>query len=617
MKDARRPSGASMIVMTLVIAVLIVFVVGLFAFELNRVEVARAQLRSATEAAALAAVATLASQQNTNTMQAHTEAVQTALNVYRQNEVIGCQFNGADPDDPGVPAAIQAPSNPFDPPIPKEASLFMEFLDPNSNPPNQVVPMGDDRGKAIRCYGTFHYQPAFGNFVGVGNTFLRTMSTGGVPDLDVVLCFDISGSIDDQTRVTFVKRFRKTGMSAAFTNDNTPGVSSGTANRYFICKDPDGASSYNNNTGNANGTIFRMVDPPATGTRINGVPPQFLADEGGLDFNATYRGGHTGALPGNNPQNGNANAGGQYVYTDMVVNLDGNTVFGGGTYGGFNFPNVAVLVEASRGNLENATVFANSGAQTAFNQLGISVTPQTGYFNAYNTQAYNMLKPINDAKLAAQQFYTLMNNNTKGHFSLVTFSDSPGNSPSDTYGTLDKIASGYGSAGTVDPPNPMIPLSPVVTNTGYTACINAIDPLRATGSTNFNNTLQTARTQLTTNNRPNARRAIVFFTDGQPTVGGGFAGVCGQLRTDGIPCYTIGLAQVGAIVQGEVDNLNDGGTMYSYTDPETGSAGSVTTNGQGMAALCAPGGRFYLVTNSANLGLIFGNIARSLCGLVK
>ena len=607
-----------MIVITLVIAVLIVFVVGLFAFELNRVEVARSQLRSATEAAALSAVSTLASQQNTNTMVAHTEALNTALNTFRQNEVIGVEFDGTDSDDPGVPAAIIAPANPYDPPIPKEASLFMEFLDPNSTPtPNQVVPMGNVLGKAIRCYGTFHYVPAFGNFVGVGNTFLRAMSTGGVPDLDVVLCFDISGSIDDQTTVTYVKRFNKTGNQVMFTGDNTPNAT-GTSVRYYIVDDPNGS-----NGGKANGTIYSIVDPPPTGTSCNAMFPQGLdlADNNAnpnLDFLPICRGANNNSIPGNV---GTTNVGNRNQFTDMVVNLDGNTVYGGGTYGGFNFPNVAVLVEASRGNLENAGVFASSGAQLAFQQLNIAVTPSAGYQAAYQAQAFNQCRPINDAKLAAQQFYTLMNNNTKGHFGLVTFTTVPGSSQGDQHGPDNRISSNYGAGGSQSYPRPMIALNSAPLQTGYTNCINALPALVACASTNFGDTLATARTQLTTNNRPNAKRAIVLFTDGQPTAGPDprSNGTCTQLANDGIPVYTIGLAQISAIVQGEVNNLNDGGTgsTYNYTDPQTGQPLSATATQDGISKLCANGGRFYLVTNSGNLGLIFGNIARSLCALVK
>jgi hypothetical protein len=644
-----------MIVLTLIIALLIVFVVGLFAFELNRVEVARSQLRSGTEAAALAAVTTLASQQSTNTMQAHTDAIAAAMYSFQQNEVLGTQLNGSDPDEPGIPKAYQAASNPDNPPIDKEASLYLEFLDPNSNPPNQVVPMGDDRGKAIRCYGNFHYQPAFAAFTGVGDTYLHCMSTGGVPDLDVVLCFDVSGSIDDQTKVTLVKRYLKyasngNGANAQFNgegNSNTFGsrvdaVPSGSSVRYFVVNDPNGSNQSNGNTGKAIGTIYGLMDPPATGTSFNAVAPQGYEQASyGQYWNNSNLGPnlhgtpHTGSQPPNS-QSPNNDEGTANLFTDAVVNLDGNIVYSGFTYNGSNptvpgnppgppgtfaFPSIPVLVEAQRGNLENPGVFASSGAQTAFQQLNIAVFPQSGYQAAYNAQAFAMLQPIGDAKRAASLFYTLMNNNTKGHFGLVTFSTTIGTSPSSTW-THDTIATNYGGDPQQAFPNPMVPLNSAAGQTGYTSCVNSCPQLRALESTNIEGSLASAYTELTTHQRPNAKRAIVLFTDGQPTVGQDPpTTTANNCATKNIPIYCIGLAQNAAIITGEVDRLNDGGpgSTYQYTDPITGSPGSYTTSSShGIAYITRnAGGKFYLVTNSGNLGIIFGNIARSLCALVK
>lgn len=616
-----------MIVMTLVIAVLIVFVVGLFAFELNRVEVARAQLRSATEAAALTAVATLASQQSGNTMVAHTTAVATALNAYRQNEVIGVEFDGIDPDDPGIPAAVQAPANPYNPPIPKQASLFIEFLDPNSNPPNQVVAMGNPAGKAIRCYGTFHYVPAFGNFVGVGNTFLRAMSTGGVPDLDVVLTFDVSGSIDDQTPVTFVKRFRKSGNTTMFVGDDTPQVvGGGIANRYWVCDARAGSPAGTK----AQGRMYDILLPCPVGTGVNAYYPHQLqtaddtqpnSDFGGqpyhtypLTFSSNLRNtaGNTGTLPGNDPTNGSsADEGDRYTFSDMVVNINGQPTFSATSAGGFSFPHVAVLVEAARGNLENQAVFASSGAQLAFQQLNINVSPAGGYQTAYINAAKDNLQPIADARAAAIEFFTLMNTNTKGHFGFVSFSSNSG-TPGGTYGPVNNIASNYAIGGTMSHPQPLVALNPGVGQSGYTQCISAISspPLVATGGTNIGASIDAAVQQLQNNGRPTAKKAIVVFTDGMPnTPGGNRAGGEAHARAKaldaknaGIPIYTIGLAQNAAIIPFETAILTD-----QNSNPTTG----------GVAGIAGNGGRFFLVTNSADLKKIFGNIARSLCGLVK
>lgn len=56
--------------------------------------------------------------------------------------------------------------------------------------------------------GLFGLKPVFGNFLGISGPFtVSADGNGRVPQLDIVLCFDVSGSIDDQTPVTFIKRF--------------------------------------------------------------------------------------------------------------------------------------------------------------------------------------------------------------------------------------------------------------------------------------------------------------------------------------------------------------------------------------------------------------------------
>lgn len=635
MKLKRSPSGISMVVMTLIIALLIVFVAGLFAFELNRVEVARAQLRSATEAASLSAVATLASQQSGNTLAAHTAAQQAALSTFQRNEVMGVQFDGQDPDDVGVPAAIVAPGNPYNPPIAKEASLFTEFMDPNNN--NQVVAPGNPAGKSIRCWGTFHYVPAFGVFVGVGDTYLRTVSTGGVPDLDVVLTFDVSGSIDDQTPVTFVKRFQKRQNNAAFVGDDSMAVpntppppngspqAQGTANRYWITNKRPGAPVSGNK---AQGRLFDILKPAPVGTGVNAYYPQNLAAADDTQMNNYFgqpyhayplswrsqlRGNQNNALPGNDPNNGStADEYDQYSFTDLVVNLDGNTTFNGGVYGGFNFPNVAVLVEAARGNLESDARFTASGAKYAFSHLPgcAGITPGAGYQQAYLNAAKEQLQPISDARDAATDFFTLMNTNTKGHFSFVSFSSASG-TPGGTYGPINNIDGSYGQGGSMSHPQPLVRLNPSVTVTGYQACLDAINtpPLVATGGTNIGDSIDAALDELQNRSRPNSKKAIVVFTDGMPNTPGGETG--GQnfarqkaleCQTAGIPIYSIGLAQNADIIPHETAILTD-----ANTSPANG----------GISGIAGNGGRFFLATNSADLKKIFGNIARSLCGLIK
>ncbi len=594
----RSQKGISTIVLGTVIGVFVLFVCGLFGFEVNRIELAREQLASAADAAALAGAATLASSNDTDTATAQTQAMNTALTTFQQNSILGTSLAdaytaGSTGDNPGA----------------NNASIFVQFLDPNNN--NQPVSLGDANGKIVQVTAAFGLQPSFGKFLGLNQLPIYQTSQGGVPELDVVLCFDVSASIDDQTPVTFVKRYWNSATSK---------------NVYQVTSAYPGSPAGSL----AEGTIYGILGPPAVGSSVDGIYPQnlFMSNYPGenqypLNFsedNMVYttanglRGAtNAGSPPGNYPP-GKANLGNQYTYTDLVVNIDGKNTFGGtsvqGTGGNsgttYNFPDLATLVEASRGNLENTTVFQNSKASVS---VPSSVTPQAGYQAAYFAAAANNLHPLHDAQVAAQDFFQIMNTNTNAHFSLVCFTSNAGTSASSTY-SAPNVDQSYSAGGTGNFPVPMLALSPVTGNTNYTQALSALPTTVAISGTNIGDAVNTAVTQLTKNSRPGSTKAIVLFTDGEPTSAGPLssdpwanaraAAVLAQKA--GIPVYTIGLAQIPAIIPSETSILND-----TDSNPSSG----------GMAAIAGNGGKFFLVTNTQDLQLTFENIARQLVQLVK
>jgi hypothetical protein len=150
--------------------------------------------------------------------------------------------------------------------------------------------------------------------------------------------------------------------------------------------------------------------------------------------------------------------------------------------------------------------------------------------------------------------------------------------------------------------------------------------MQAYGGTNFGDSLDRAVTMLqdTTKSRPGAKKAIVFFTDGHPsnnTPDWHSAASKAKNPPAGqspIQIYTVGLAQITAMVPKECDQLNAGaGQAINYTDPQTGNAGTYVPGQDGMAALGGQGGKFFLVSNADNLRYVFENIARNLVQLVK
>lgn len=586
-KSTRPQSGQAMVVLGLILAVFMVLALGLLGFEIHRIELAREQLRAACDAASLSAAATLASSDNLNPTLAHTTAINTALTTFRQNLVIGTSLS----------AASQAAST-TDSPNANEALLYFEFLDPHNN--NAVVPLGDSRGKIIKVDGTFGLVPAFGKFLGINSTAIRTTSWGGVPDLDVVLCFDVSASIDDQTNVSFVKR----SWDAANGKIIYTVASTSTGS-------PAGAL--------AQGTIYDILGPPATGSSVNALPPQQLtsSNNGQSSYPLTFserststaglRGAtNAGSAPGNCPP-GTSGTGNSRCYTDLVVNLDGKSTFGGiTTADGFAFPDLATVVEAARGNLEDNTVFTNSKANTG---VPNTITAKSGYKAAYLKLAAANIHPLGDAQLAGQDFLTIMNTNTDAHFSIVTFTTNAGTSSTSTYNTQN-VDSTYAAGGNGSFPTPLIALNNTNGQTNYSTCSAALPTTVAISSTNIGDAVNTAVTQLKSNSRAGSKKAIVVFTDGQPTAGGPLDSnawtnarrAASKAKTEGIPIYTIGLAQNAAIIPGEIAILND-----TNSNEDTG----------GIAAIAGNGGKFFLVTKVEDLRFTFENIARQLVQLVK
>jgi hypothetical protein len=395
--------------------------------------------------------------------------------------------------------------------------------------------------------------------------------------------------MDDQTPVTFVRRTWDSSKSKVTYTKTT--AASGA---------PVGSV--------AEGPLYQVIGPPATGSACDALPPQYLSvakqsdHKYKLTFSAPLRGSNDNSYPGNK-SNGSLTWSNQ-TFTDLVVNIDGNNTFAGFTYKGYLFPDVATLVEASRGNLENSSVFTNSGASTG---VPSTVKPMAGYKNAYVEIARKNIHPLYDAQVACQDFFTIMNNNTDGHFSVVDFTSNAGNSASDGM-TMDNVDPSF-AGGSSKFQNHLIALDS--TQSLYDTVESDISTTTAVSGTNIGDAVDTAVTELSGSGaRKGAKKFIIVFTDGQPTAGGPLSSdpwsnarmAAVKAKNKGIPIYTIGLAQVPSIIPGETQILND-----TNNSPSTG----------GIAAIAGNGGKFWLVTSNANLRLTFENLARQLVQLVK
>ncbi|HEY9677326.1 MAG TPA: vWA domain-containing protein [Drouetiella sp.] len=588
-REQRRNKGQAVTVLMIFLAAFVVAPLCLVAYEMCLYNFSKQQLKACLDSAALAAGATVATSDNLDTSGTQVGAKATALNMFKQNTILSYSM-----------ASATESSSPTMNPGPGQAMLYFQFLDPVSR---QAVPLGSANGKIIQVSGAFGYTPLFAKFLNLPTTVTAyEMSNGGLPMLDVVLCFDISASMDDFSLVTIVNRYSK--------SVTTNGVTKKIAGYNVLNK----GALYN---------AFKCTSP--TGTPLNSTFPQELDGGGGAySFSASARGVNCGVAPLNSMSS--------TAFTDLVVNVDGTSDMSQGcTINGCTFPanNIGLLVEASRGNFESIVTATTAGID--YSTWG--VTPKAGYFAAYQQAAMAQRHPISDAIIAAQNFFTIMNNDCDAHFSLVSFGSDPGTTAKQVvnpdYATLGNITDNPSSyVSNLYPTDPMVPLPPnpgVMLNptiaagtaySNYTAVMSAVQTLVAYGGTNISGALSTALNEFKATSsggqglsRPGAKKAIVLFTDGLPTAtsfgGDPTADARAQAvlaNSAGIPIYCIGLCLVPSLQANQTAVLND--------------TNSNSTTG-GIAGISGNNAQFYQATDTSQLNQVFENVARALVNLIR
>lgn len=587
----RKSKGQSMIVLIVFLLVFFILLLGMAAFEFARYSLCCQQFQHCVDIAALGGAAGLASAQTTNQSAAQSAAIQTAQWMMEQNYILDKSLSGKTTWTAGT-------TIPTMPVVPNTASMAFTWVDPETGAPTGTP--GDQ--KIFRVSGAYAYPPMVGSWIGLGNSTLAAVvaiGNGGGTMLDVVLCFDLSGSIDDSTKITMVERY-------------SPAV---------------GNTIYRNV---AQGTLYTATaESSPSGTGFNAMYPYAM--------NAAAYGSYSNTRRGQT-QNQRApftSAAGGQTFTDVVVNLDENDAFAGGTFGGLNFPNVGSLVEAARGNLESIAVATTASVPYS----GWGVTPQSGYYRTYWEQAQVHRHPLYDAQASSANFFQIITNSTNAHLGLVGFSSDENTSysqPAIEGGAnhtfpVPPAAGTIPTTGNVTCPIPYVQLDPTPGSAGNNlAAVSAKLPLPPTlpstvvpqltayGSTDINGALNQAMNMLTRNtpstyndpaywptnlnrSRIGARRAIVLFTDGLPTTNTGpLYGSDGSTTSQKagqcqIPIYCIGLAQVASLVPGMNATL-----------------GTISTNSGGKLYVIPPG-----AGQAAALNRAFADIARSLIALVR
>lgn len=683
-RTVRQPSGQVATALNIFLGLLVIGVLAVFAWETSRILLAREQLKSCVDIAALSGEASLLSNRQTGTG-AQTTAKQTAIKMFQRNSILGGVMSSV--TEVGSPTMLSPPAG--------QAQLYFEFIDPVTGT------VGGANSNVLSVTGAYSYNVFGGQFMGIGNTVLTltTSTKASLPALDVYVVLDISGSMDDQTPVTWIKRYWDPtgggGVGAPTYSPPTSGPPTSGPIQTTGCAMPNGhpingLPPQHLDTSQATYAMpcdkcFSEVQAkgyptarmsPMRGVLNTGAPPGDapLPPAGGPVGGVTQAGLTTGSPV---PPNGYPNmafspkkkdlldplmlpkpwamkinspykrfdrlpwelsARAQApptvppcAFTHLVVNIDGNNGFGGYSSGGYDFPSVGSLVEASVGNLDS-TANANN-AMLDLAALG-GVTPQSGYKDAYRTFASQRVEPLQSVNSSILALVDKMRYSTDPHFGLVTFSDRAGTSPTDMHNDYE-VSWAYPITGPGSFPLPTYHVDPA--NNHYNDITNVLTSPSAVGPTtnllvvdggaNTADALREALDHLdpggpTPTTRSGAARAIILVTDGLPTFNlGGFAfatpppsnspaeddartQATSRARPAGIPIYVVALSQ---------NSGNDTHLDNIYSDSASG----------GIAYESGNGAKYYKVpwtgtgSTRQELERVFGNIARQLVNLVK
>ncbi len=839
----RKEYGAAMLGLVISIFFFILFC-GLFAFDATRVQMAERELTAACDSAAIAGTAMLASFDSSPSggtdsiplSTAQIDACYYAYNMFSKGTMLGQPIA----EKLNWVTTLQALKSPI---APYGCNVMTIISDPTNN--YAPVQAGDPNGKAVTMYACYGYVPVFLSALpfSIGETPILSFSTGGLPQVDSVVVFDYSGSMDDFTFVSFVRRewdwmnsSGKPDMNQygymKYTVLSTPGPSH-TLSDYVewnynpVGGNPEGSAVNvlppQNLESTANGGTSWMGNPlnyspnlranylfyfvcqghpqqtigvanpnapPACGNPANQITPShwdfgsppgnfrpvfqdvanFLGNGNTYLFTAAdmlkmyglpvnlYNSFLPGFATGQGPQNPNGtyymcSNGDSVTFTDLVVNIvdpvaasnyvqpiPQSSHFVGFTwdpstdptpdprliaYGPVSFPDISVVVEAARGNLDNGNNMIDSYLHGAAG-AGINGNAKVEITDDYGVQhppaafaITNVPNPTNCYQLAYRRlamiesqpyataidgcqngFFFKVNELCDSRFGFVGFSntdtgdgvsgfqglsneysrgtsqnisyhvsstmyyfspgdsrdqwiwgsgfwygggsDSPGSTPiGQTWACNTEALEGNGAQGQgfripripIDKANNNLNLvcsEPQVSNP---ACYNNPQPIpgciwsssagtpdadgvwngRPIAGTYTDEALFTAIQMFMGPNynfqgtgasdRPAARRAIIFFTDGEPTGGiGGFIGrqtllEAYRCKTMGVAIYTIGLNMS--------NNSQIQSDQYSFL-------GDGVVGGQGLAYVAGNGGKFFPCSTGSDVRLAFTNVARRL-----
>jgi len=267
----RNNRGAAVIGLCLALLLFLIFII-FFSFDMSRVQMAQRELTAICDAAALSGSAMITSKDTSfedssldTLYTTQLAAEQYAKNMVSMGNILGMQCydpamnpkiaNGVKLNWVGSTAALAHPA-------PGTCNVCVQLVSPINN--YVVVPPGNSSARGVWVQASFGYIP-FLHLLGVASVGLAASSTSSLQKLYVVMVFDCSGSMDDNTEVSFVyRRWSDSSDSAAVQAKN-----GGKGQYVYTVVGTPG-----------NGQLWQYAglnyDAEPNGTAVNVLPPQNL-----------------------------------------------------------------------------------------------------------------------------------------------------------------------------------------------------------------------------------------------------------------------------------------------------------------------------------------------------
>jgi len=268
--------GAAVIGLCLALA-MVLMAVCFFVFDMNRMQMAQRQLTAICDAAALAGSAALTSkdvsyEDNTLKLLYTTQlaAEQYSKNMFAMGNILGDRLYdpavGSAPSHNSIPVYWQNNISGLANPGGNTVNGLIRLCSPMDN--YAIVAAGLSSARAVAVQATFGYVP-YVNMLGVSNVTLPAQSTSGLQKLLVIMVFDCSGSMDDDTSVTAVER----RWSYPADGKAIDGVNNGRGQYVYQVVSSPGS-------GSGAGQLWQVLGHDDTyqpnGTAVNVLPPQNL-----------------------------------------------------------------------------------------------------------------------------------------------------------------------------------------------------------------------------------------------------------------------------------------------------------------------------------------------------